>query len=94
VTLEPGWVADAGLTVGEEIGIDRGNGKYADRGATLHLGEYDPATVDYERTLGEVGGSIVVTLPPGIREWLDADLKESLYLVRSSDGEDVLVESP
>ncbi len=94
VTLEPGWVADADLSVGEAIGIDRVSGKYAERGATLYLGEYDPDTVDYERTLGECGDSVAVTLPPGIREWLDAELTESLYLMRTEDGEDILVEAP
>ncbi len=94
VTLDPGWVADAGLSVGEAVGIDRGAGKYAERGATLHLGDYDSDAVDYERTLGECGDSVAVTLPPGIREWLDAELQESLYLMRMSDGEDVLVEAP
>lgn len=94
VTLDPAWLDDAGLSPGEPIGIDREEGQYADRGATLYLGEYDADQVDYERTLGECGDSVAVTLPPGIREWLDADLKESLYLVRSDDGEDVLIEAP
>jgi hypothetical protein len=39
-------------------------------------------------------GSIYVSVPPGIREWLDAELKESLYLSRMADGETVLVEAP
>jgi hypothetical protein len=94
VTLAPRWVAEAGLEVGEAIGIDRGTGKYTERGATLYLGDYDPDVVDYERTLGECGDSVAVTLPPGIREWLDAELQESLYLMRTADGEDILVEAP
>jgi hypothetical protein len=62
VTPAPGWVADGGLVAAEEIGIDRGNGKYSERGATLHLGDDDPDAVDYERTPGECGDSVAVTL--------------------------------
>jgi hypothetical protein len=94
VSLDSDWVAEAGLSVGERVGIDRREGEYADRGATVLLGDYDPNTVDYERTLGDRDGTVVVSLPPGIREWLDAELKESVYVARSADGDAVLIEAP
>jgi hypothetical protein len=93
ISLDGDWIAEAGLSVGEYVGIDRREGEYAERGASVLLG-YDPDTVDYERRLGDRDGTVVVSLPPGIREWLDAELKESVYLARSADCDAVLIEAP
>jgi hypothetical protein len=35
-----------------------------------------------------------VTVPPGIREWFDFELLESLHPMRTADGEDTFFEAP
>ncbi|MFT4923777.1 MAG: hypothetical protein ACI8XM_003008 [Haloarculaceae archaeon] len=100
ISIAPDWLDEAGVGVGDTIGLNRREGRLTERGATIHLGEYDPDTVDYEKELKDKGGSTVVTLPLGIRMWLnalpgDAEVgTPSVYLSRGADSEDILVEAP
>jgi hypothetical protein len=95
ISIEPDWLADAGVGVGDAIGIDRRDGRYAERAAVLRLGDYDSQAVDYEKELKRQGGSVVVTLPAGIRTWMNAEVGAEgapVYLSRDG-GSDVLVET-
>lgn len=100
ISIHPDWLDEAGVSVGDMIGLDRRDGQLTERGATIHLGDYDSSTVDYEKQLKQKGGSTVVTLPVGIRMWLNALPAESdggspsVYLSRTAGSEEILVEAP
>jgi len=100
ISIDPDWLADAGVGAGDTVGLNRREGDLTERAATLHLGEYDPSTVDYEKELKKRGGSTVVSLPKGIQMWLHAipgntdDGTPSVYLSRERGCEDILIEAP